>query len=135
MFSVKECQLFEGVSPSFSILTEHIGCAQNAHGVRKIEFFTRLSLLRTNKKVTLQKYVLDYRLLSLASIKFLASHAYRNCSVSVHKKAFPPKPFVIPSIFFCNRPCLKAVSFRLWSHYPAIVLGLPALPSSALAFE
>ncbi len=99
MFSVKECLLFEGVSPSFSILTEHIGCAQNAHGVRKIEFFTRLSLLRTNKKVTFQKYVLDYRLLSLASIKFLASHAYRNCSVSVHKKAFPPKPFVIQSIF------------------------------------
>ncbi len=38
MFSVKKCYLFEGVSPSFSILAEHLECAQNAHGVRKIDF-------------------------------------------------------------------------------------------------
>ena len=36
MFSVKKCYLFEGVSPSFSILAELLKCAQNAHKVSKI---------------------------------------------------------------------------------------------------
>ena len=30
---------FEGVSPSFSILADHLKCAQNAHGVNKIDFY------------------------------------------------------------------------------------------------
>jgi len=38
MFSVKKCQLFEGISPSFSILAVHLKCAQNVHGVSKIDF-------------------------------------------------------------------------------------------------
>lgn len=29
---------FEGVSPSFSVLAEQLKCAQNAHGVNKIDF-------------------------------------------------------------------------------------------------
>ena len=37
MFSVKKCYLFEGVSPSFSILAELLKCAQNAHKVSKID--------------------------------------------------------------------------------------------------
>ena len=32
MFGVKKCLLFEGVSPSFSILAKHYKCAQKAHG-------------------------------------------------------------------------------------------------------
>jgi len=39
MFSVKKCYLFEGVSPSLSILAEHLKGAQNVHGVSKIDFF------------------------------------------------------------------------------------------------
>ena len=38
MFSVKKCQLFEGVSPSFGILAEHLKGPQNVHGVSKIDF-------------------------------------------------------------------------------------------------
>jgi len=38
MFSVKKCELFEGVSLSFSIFAEHLHCAQNAHGVNKMDF-------------------------------------------------------------------------------------------------
>jgi hypothetical protein len=38
MFSVKKFLLFEGVSPSFRILAERLKCAQNAHGVNKMDF-------------------------------------------------------------------------------------------------
>jgi hypothetical protein len=41
MFSVKKCPAkagFEGFSPSFSVLAEHLKCAQNAHGVNEINF-------------------------------------------------------------------------------------------------
>jgi len=38
MFSVKKCQLFEGLSPSFGILAEHLKGTQNAHGVSRIDF-------------------------------------------------------------------------------------------------
>ena len=44
MFSVKKCQLFEGVSPSFGILAERLKCAQNAHGVRKLTFYETVKL-------------------------------------------------------------------------------------------
>jgi hypothetical protein len=46
MFSVKKCQLFEGLSPSFGILAEHLRGTQNAHGVRRIDF------LRIHQTVT-----------------------------------------------------------------------------------
>jgi len=38
MFSVKKCQLFEGINPSFGILAEDLKGAQNAHGANKNDF-------------------------------------------------------------------------------------------------
>jgi len=39
MFSIKKCQLFEGVGPSFGILADHLKGAQNVHGVSKSTFY------------------------------------------------------------------------------------------------
>ena len=50
MFSVKKCYLFEGVSPSFSIIAEYLKGPQNVHGVSKIDFLRIHQRKRTKRK-------------------------------------------------------------------------------------
>ena len=51
MFSVKKCELFEPrcSGANVSIFAERLQCAQNAHGVNKMDFFTKPSYFLEEK--------------------------------------------------------------------------------------
>jgi len=49
MFSVKKCQLFEGVSPSSVILNELFLGARNAHKANKTDFLRNRQRLKSIK--------------------------------------------------------------------------------------
>ena len=59
--------LFEGVSPSIaqsftscSILVEHLHCAQNAHGVSKIDFLRNHQERGSQMKITMDKNLVEF---------------------------------------------------------------------------